>query len=85
MTEQRMRARELGIRIGRLQPGQYNAITDVPGVKVGHATIISWRRDLVVGEGPVRTGVTVIWPHSTVPSPRIRSTPAITSSTATAR
>jgi len=64
MTEQRMRARELGIRIGRLQTGQYNAITDVPGVKVGHETIICGEGPLVVGEGPVRTGVTVIWPHS---------------------
>jgi D-aminopeptidase len=59
-----MRARELGIRIGRLEPGQYNAITDVPGIKVGHETIIRGEGDLVVGEGPVRTGVTVIWPHS---------------------
>jgi D-aminopeptidase len=59
-----MRARELGITIGRLEPGQFNAITDVPGVKVGHETILRGEGDLVVGEGPVRTGVTVIWPHS---------------------
>ena len=62
--EKRVRARELGIRIGRLEPGPLNAITDVAGIKVGHETIIRGDGDLVVGEGPVRTGVTVIWPHS---------------------
>jgi D-aminopeptidase len=61
---ERRRARELGIRIGRLEPGTYNAITDVPGIKVGHETIIRGEGDLVVGQGPVRTGVTVVWPHS---------------------
>jgi L-aminopeptidase/D-esterase-like protein len=59
-----MRAADLGITIGRLNRGPQNAITDVPGVKVGHETIIRGEGDLVVGEGPVRTGVTVIWPHS---------------------
>jgi D-aminopeptidase len=63
-AERRVRARELGIRIGRLEPGPLNAITDVAGVKVGHETIIKGDGPLVVGEGPVRTGVTVIWPHS---------------------
>ena len=58
-----MRARELGIRIGRLAPGAYDAITDVRGVRVGHATIIEGEGPLVVGRGPVRTGVTVIEPH----------------------
>lgn len=58
----RHRARELGVRIGRLQPGRWNAITDVPGVEVGHATLIEGSGPLVVGEGPVRTGVTAIWP-----------------------
>ncbi|HET7725734.1 MAG TPA: P1 family peptidase [Candidatus Limnocylindrales bacterium] len=58
-----MRARELGIVIGRLQPGPRDAITDVAGVRVGHATIIEGDGPLVVGRGPVRTGVTVILPH----------------------
>jgi D-aminopeptidase len=62
--EKRARARELGIRIGRLEPGPLNAITDVAGVKVGHETIVRGDGELVVGKGPVRTGVTVIWPHS---------------------
>ena len=58
-----MRARELGIKIGLLEPGDHDAITDVPGVLVGHATIISGDGPLVVGQGPVRTGVTVVIPH----------------------
>ena len=58
-----VRARDLGIRIGMLEPGPGNAITDVPGVRVGHATIIEGDGPLVVGRGPVRTGVTVVLPH----------------------
>lgn len=58
-----MRARDLGIVIGQLPPGPLNAITDVPGVRVGHSTIIRGDGPLRVGEGPVRTGVTVIVPH----------------------
>ena len=61
--EGRVRARELGIEIGRLPTGKWNAITDVAGVQVGHTTLISGDGPLVVGEGPVRTGVTVIMPH----------------------
>jgi D-aminopeptidase len=52
----RPRARELGIIVGLLPPGPLNAITDVAGVRVGHATI---RR----GEN-VRTGMTAILPHA---------------------
>ena len=58
-----MRARELGLTIGRLDPGAYDAITDVPGVLVGHTTLIEGDGPLVVGEGPVRTGVTIVVPH----------------------
>lgn len=61
---QRPRARDLGIRIGTFQPGPHNAITDVPGVLVGHVTLIRGKGKLVVGQGPVRTGVTAIIPHS---------------------
>jgi len=61
--EARVRAHDLGIRIGRLEPGRWNAITDVPGVRVGHTTLIAGAGPLVVGQGPVRTGVTVILPH----------------------
>jgi D-aminopeptidase len=58
-----VRARDLGIVIGRGRPGPANAITDVAGVRVGHATIVRGDGPLVVGTGPVRTGVTMIVPH----------------------
>jgi L-aminopeptidase/D-esterase-like protein len=55
------RARDLGVPFhGR--PGTYNAITDVSGVEVGQTTLISGNGKLVVGHGPVRTGVTVVLP-----------------------
>jgi D-aminopeptidase len=57
------RARDLGITIGRLPTGTHNAITDVAGVRVGHATLIRGSGKRVRGEGPVRTGVTVVVPH----------------------
>ena len=56
------RARELGIPFGG-EPGLHNAITDVFGVEVGYATLIQGERELVVGKGPVRTGVTAILPR----------------------
>jgi D-aminopeptidase len=59
----RPRARDLGINLGHGSPGPLNAITDVPGVKVGHATLVAGEGPLEVGRGPVRTGVTVIVPH----------------------
>jgi D-aminopeptidase len=58
-----VRARDLGIRIGLLEPGPFNAITDVRGVRVGYTTLVDGDGPLVVGRGPVRTGVTVIVPH----------------------
>ena len=61
---QRPRARDLDIQIGTLPTGTYNAITDVEGVLVGHVTLIEGSGELVVGKGPVRTGVTAIVPHS---------------------
>lgn len=60
----RPRARELGFAIGALPTGEHNAITDVKGVRVGHATLIEGKGMLVPGEGPIRTGVTAILPHS---------------------
>ncbi len=59
----RPRARELGIEIGILETGPHNAITDVNGVRVGHATIIQGSGALVPMQGPIRTGVTAILPH----------------------
>lgn len=61
--EPRVRARELGISLGRFKPGRYNAITDVAGVRVGHSTIIRGGGALKPGKGPVRTGVTAIMPN----------------------
>jgi len=58
-----VRARDLGIVIGDGEPGPANAITDVAGVRVGHATVIRGEGPLVVGQGPARTGVTMIVPH----------------------
>lgn len=63
-TGQRVRARQLGISIGRFKPGAKNAITDVKGVKVGHSTIIEGSGKLKPGYGPVRTGVTAILPNA---------------------
>ncbi len=61
------RARALGIPFDG-EPGPWNAITDVPGVGVGYATLIRGGGELVPGRGPVRTGVTAILPR---PVPRI--------------
>lgn len=54
MTQQPARARDLGITPGRNSPGPDNAITDVPGVRVGHTTLVEGTN--------IRTGVTAIVP-----------------------
>ena len=59
---QKPRARDLGVPFDGI-PGPNNAITDVKGVEVGHTTLISGSGKLVVGKGPVRTGVTAIHPR----------------------
>jgi D-aminopeptidase len=59
----RPKARDVGLAVGRLPPGSHNAITDVAGVRVGHATLTVGEGPLRPGQGPVRTGVTVILPH----------------------
>jgi L-aminopeptidase/D-esterase-like protein len=56
------RARDLGVPFDGT-PGPLNTITDVPGVLVGHTTLISGEGKLQVGKGPVRTGVTAILPR----------------------
>ncbi len=61
------RARDLGIPFEG-SPGPLNAITDVEGVQVGHVTLISGKGKLVVGKGPVRTGVTAILPRGRNPT-----------------
>jgi D-aminopeptidase len=61
-AQSKPRARDLGVPFDGT-PGSNNAITDVKGVEVGHTTIISGSGKLVVGKGPVRTGVTAILPR----------------------
>jgi len=56
------RARDLGVPFDGT-PGPLNAITDVAGVMVGHTTLISGEGNLIVGKGPVRTGVTAVLPR----------------------
>ncbi len=58
-----MRLRDFGATIGTMPVGRFNAITDVEGVQVGHTTLVRGDGALVVGEGPVRTGVTAILPN----------------------
>ena len=61
-AEDAQRARDLGIPfVG--QPGALNAITDIDGIEVGHVTLFEGSGELVVGSGPIRTGVTVIHPR----------------------
>jgi len=61
----KLRARGAGIPfVGT--PGPFNAITDVAGVEVGYCTLISGEGPLIVGQGPVRTGVTAILPRGRV-------------------
>lgn len=59
---QKPRARDLGVPFNG-KTGTFNAITDVKGVEVGYSTIISGSGKNSVGKGPVRTGVTAIFPR----------------------
>lgn len=61
-AQAKSRARDLGVPFDGT-PGTYNAVTDVPGVLVGNTTLISGEGKLVIGKGPVRTGVTAILPR----------------------
>ncbi|MDQ2858201.1 MAG: P1 family peptidase [Candidatus Eremiobacteraeota bacterium] len=60
-----------GIRIGTMAPGPLDLITDVAGVKVGQVTKISGEGPLVPGNGPVRTGVTVVVPDDDIWNDRV--------------
>src|SRR3974377_1777416 len=60
------KAPALGLRIGTLPHGRYDAITDVAGVMVGQVTHISGSGKLVTGVGPVRTGVTGVIPRADI-------------------
>ena len=61
-AQNKSRARDLGVPFEG-SPGPLNAITDVAGVEVGHSTIIRGEGKLVVGQGPVRAGVTAVLPR----------------------
>jgi len=61
-TQKAVRARDLGVPFDGT-PGPLNAISDVAGVEVGYTTIIRGEGKLVVGKGPVRTGVTAVIPR----------------------
>ncbi len=65
---QKPRARDIGIPFNG-NPGRFNAITDVNGVEVGYSTIISGNGKNVRGKGPVRTGVTAIFPRGKINNP----------------
>jgi D-aminopeptidase len=62
---QKPRARDIGIPFEGTA-GKWDAITDVPGVEVGYSTIISGSGKNIAGKGPVRTGVTAIFPNGKV-------------------
>ncbi|KGK86692.1 aminopeptidase [Desulfosporosinus sp. HMP52] len=55
--------RDLGLWMGLMPAGENNDITDVPGVRVGHLSLIEGSGPLIKGKGPVRTGVTAILPR----------------------
>lgn len=59
---QKPRARDLGVPFTG-ETGKFNAITDIEGLEVGYSTIVSGNGKNIVGEGPVRTGVTAIFPR----------------------
>jgi L-aminopeptidase/D-esterase-like protein len=61
-AQKKPRARDLGIPFDGT-PGPLNAITDIKGIEVGHTTLVSGKGKLVVGKGPVRTGVTAVLPR----------------------
>ncbi len=63
MEYSRRRFRECKLSTGVLPTGPLNSITDVPGVLVGHCTIVEGEGPLDPGKGPVRTGVTAVLPH----------------------
>lgn len=70
-SKRRCRIRDLGISIGEFNPGPKNSITDVIGIRVGHSTLIEGSGRRKPGNGPVRTGVTVILPNDDIYNERL--------------
>lgn len=69
--KRRCRLRDLGLCIGEFSTGPFNSITDVPGVRVAHSTLIEGSGRRKPGNGPVRTGVTVILPNEDIYNKRL--------------
>ena len=70
LGQSKERARDLGIPLEGT-PGRYNALTDVAGIEVGFTTVISGEGLMEVGRGPVRTGVTAIFPRGKASSDHV--------------
>ena len=71
--EKRRLLRHFGFQVGRFPNGPKDSITDVPGVRVGHSTIIEGTGKRKSGTGPVRTGVTAIFPNDNIYMERVIS------------
>src|SRR5687768_6632715 len=71
MEKRRNQLKYIGFPVGRFPTGPKNSITDVPGVKVGHSTIIEGTGRRKAGSGPARTGVTAIIPYDNVYMERV--------------
>ncbi|MEO8453351.1 MAG: P1 family peptidase [Gemmatimonadota bacterium] len=61
-AQSKPRARDLGVPLDGT-PGPFNSITDVAGVEVGYVTLNSGSGKRIIGQGPIRTGVTAILPR----------------------
>ena len=69
MNEKKIRGRQLGLPFEG-EAGEFNAITDVPGVLVGSKTLISGSLPMIQGKGPIRTGITSILPKGFIKEPQ---------------
>ena len=69
MNEKKIRGRQLGLPFEG-ETGEFNAITDVPGVLVGSKTLISGSLPMIQGKGPIRTGITSILPKGFIKEPQ---------------
>ncbi|MEA2070880.1 MAG: P1 family peptidase [Asgard group archaeon] len=64
LHQEKRRFRDYGLNVGEIPPAKKNFISDVPGVSVGHKTLIKGEGKLKVGKGPIRTGITIILLHT---------------------
>ena len=69
MNEKKIRGRQLGLPFEG-ETGEFNTITDVPGVLVGSKTLISGSLPMIQGKGPIRTGITSILPKGFIKEPQ---------------